>query len=257
MMKQEQWIQSPENKTLKYFIKLKKKKYREEEKLFLAEGLKFLDYPNHAAYLLVREDKKEERRIASFSCPVFFLNSQLFQKISTQENSQGILVIYQDLPKKFQESPKPILILDGIQDPGNLGTIFRLMDAAGYEQVFLTEDCVDAYNEKVVRSSMGSIFHIQFHRQKKADILSFLKQEEYHCLVTSLQEDSISYTDLELKEKTALILGNEGHGVSEEFLELASQKIIIPISGKAESLNVAMATAVLLFSIRDLKKRSE
>ena len=101
---------------------------------------------------------------------------------------------------------------------------------------------------------MGSIFHVRTHPMKKEEILAFLKEKNYAVTVTTLQEDSIPYTDLEVKGKNAFVFGNEGHGISEDFLALAFQKIIIPISGKAESLNVAMALGIIIFYLRDLKR---
>lgn len=248
-------ISSLENEHIKSWAKLKKKKVREEQKLFLAEGRKFLDYPENAKYLLFREDVSYDSEVlARFSCPVFRLSKKCFDKISSQENSQGVILIYSMDKASLEDCREQVLVLDDIQDPGNLGTILRLADAAGFSDILLTENCADVYNEKVVRSSMGSIFHIRSYSLTKNEILSFLKEENYAVTVTSLQEDSIPYTEMEVQEKNAFIFGNEGHGVCEEFLQAASQKIIIPISGKAESLNVAMALGIIIFYLRDLKR---
>jgi len=248
-------ISSLENEKIKNFLKLRKKKYREEEKAFLAEGRKFLDYPEAAKYLLLREDVKVgQETIEKFNCPVFSLSFKCFEKISVQESSQGVIVIYSYPKIELSKEVKQLIVLDDIQDPGNLGTIIRLVDAAGFSDILLTKHSVDCYNEKVVRSSMGSIFHVNIHIMEKEEIIKYLEKQNYHILVTSLQEDSIPYTEMPVKEKNAFIFGNEGHGVSQEFLEIAEKKIIIPISGKAESLNVAMAVGIILFYTRDLKR---
>ncbi|MDK4522250.1 RNA methyltransferase [Fusobacterium necrophorum] len=248
-------ISSPENEKVKFFSKLKKKKYREEERVFLAEGKKFLDYPEGAKYVLLREGVEvEEERLERFSCPVFLLSQKCFEKVSVQENSQGVILLYSYPVIEISKAAKQLIVLDDIQDPGNLGTMIRLVDAAGFSDIFLTKHSVDCYNEKVVRSSMGSIFHVRLHVMEKKEILEYLQAENYHVLVTTLQRDSVAYTEMQLKEKNAFVFGNEGHGVSKEFLELAEQKIIIPISGQAESLNVAMAAGIILFYSRDLKR---
>lgn len=248
-------ISSPENEKVKFFSKLKKKKYREEEQIFLAEGRKFLDYPEGAKYVLLREDVKgEEEQLERFSCPIFSLSKKCFEKISVQENSQGVILFYSYPKLEISKNTKQLIVLDDIQDPGNLGTIIRLVDAVGFSDILLTKHSVDCYNEKVVRSSMGSIFHVHLHVMEKKEIIDYLQAENYHVLVTTLQQDSVAYTEMQLKEKNAFVFGNEGHGVSEEFLELAEQKIIIPISGQAESLNVAMAVGIILFYSRDLKR---
>ena len=149
---------------------------------------------------------------------------------------------------------RQLIILDDIQDPGNLGTIIRLVDASGFSDIILTKNSVDYYNEKVVRSSMGSIFHVNLHTMEKIEIVDYLKKQQYNIVVTSLQEDSIPYMEMSLDERNAFVFGNEGHGVSKEFLDIADEKVIIPISGQAESLNVAMALGILLFYSRDLKR---
>lgn len=248
-------ISSLENENIKNWMKLKKRKHREEQKLFLAEGRKFLEYPERAKSLLAREDVCLEEDIRKrFSCPIYRLSKKCFEKISSQENSQGIILVYSRVEALLEECVEQVLVLDDVQDPGNVGTILRLADAAGFSDILLTENCADVYNEKVVRSSMGSIFHVRTHPMKKEEILAFLKEKNYAVTVTTLQEDSIPYTDLEVKGKNAFVFGNEGHGISEDFLALAFQKIIIPISGKAESLNVAMALGIIIFYLRDLKR---
>lgn len=254
-MKEILQISSLENETIRKFLKLKKKKHRDELKLFLAEGRKFLEYPERANYLLLREDIVLEKGIIKgFSCPIFSLTKKCFQKLSSQENSQGVILVCSFEENQLEEVREQILILDDIQDPGNLGTILRLADAAGFRDILLTNKSVDVTNEKVVRSSMGSIFHVNTYSRKKEEIINFLKEKGYHCIATSLQEDSVPYTEVQVKEKNAFIFGNEGHGISEEFLDISSQKLIIPISGKAESLNVAMALGILIFYLRDLQR---
>lgn len=254
-MKEVLRISRIENEMIKKFSKLKKKKYRDELRLFLAEGRKFLDYPERAQYLLLREDiVLDEATMDAFSCPIFSLTEKCFQKMSSQENSQGVILVCSYKENPLEKMGEQILVLDNVQDPGNLGTILRLADAAGFRDILLTDKSVDVNNEKVVRSSMGSIFHVNIYTRKKEEIINFLQENHYHCIATSLEEDSIPYTEVVLKEKNAFIFGNEGSGISQEFLNVSSQKTIIPISGKAESLNVAMAVGILIFYLRDLKR---
>ena len=145
-----------------------------------------------------------------------------------------------------------LVILDGVSDPGNLGTILRISDAAGFNDIILTKGSADCYNEKVVRSSMGSIFNLNILYMEKDELLIYLKEHNYKIYTTALDKTSIQYTDMILSEKNAFIFGNEGNGVSELFLKNCDNKIIIPIYGTAESLNVAMASGIILYKTREL-----
>ena len=145
-----------------------------------------------------------------------------------------------------------IVVLDKIGDPGNLGTIIRVADAGGFKDILLTKGSVDCWNEKVVRSSMGSILNMNILYLEEEEMISFLKEKGYKMEVTALDKTSIEYTQMSLSEKNAIIFGSEGNGVSQRFLEISDEKLIIPIYGIAESLNVAMACGIILYKTREI-----
>jgi TrmH family RNA methyltransferase len=246
-------INSKDNKFYKAVKKLKIKKYREKEKLFIAEGYKFLDFNERPRAIILKEgDDKYQDKVDSFDCDKYILPQSLFKELSSQENSQGVILVYHMGEPSIESIEDNIVILDRVQDPGNLGTIIRIADAAGYKDIILLKGSVDVYNEKTVRSSMGSIFNINFIYMEEEELLKFLDENKYKSMVTALREDAISYTDMTLGNKNAIIFGNEGQGVSEKIIEASESKVIIPIYGSAESLNVAVACGIVLYKCREL-----
>ena len=249
------YINSLENNTIKKIKKLKIKKYREEEQLFIAEGKKFLDFIFEPELIIFKESyeitETVERKLEKFKCKKIKVSEKIFAQLTSQENSQGIIVIYPYVKGSCEKLQNNIVVLDKIGDPGNLGTIIRVADAAGFKDIILTKGSVDCYNEKVVRSSMGSILNMNILYMEENELITFLKKEKYKIEVTALENDSISYTEMQLSSKNAIVFGSEGDGVSQNFLELCDEKIIIPIYGIAESLNVAMACGIILYKIKE------
>ena len=246
-------IKSKENKFFKRIKKLKTKKYRDKEELFIAEGHKFLDFKEAPEYIVVREDcDRYDEKIAAFQCEKYIFSEPLFNEITTQENSQGVILVYKMTHGGMEALEDNIVVLDRVQDPGNLGTIIRVADAAGYRDIILTKGSVDVYNDKCVRSSMGSLFNMNILYVEGEKLLEELRERGYKISVTALASDAVSYTQMELDEKNAIIFGNEGQGVSKEIIDAADQKVIIPIYGSAESLNVAMASGIMLYKCREL-----
>lgn len=250
------YINSLENITIKKIKKLKIKKYREEEQLFIAEGRKFLDFdfsPEilifHENYLITEEIQKKTDR---FKCRKIQVSDRVFSQLTSQENSQGVIVIYPMKKGDLNILEDNIVVLDKIGDPGNLGTIIRVADAAGFKDILLSKGSVDCWNEKVVRSSMGSILNMNIVYLEEEKLISLLKEKEYKMEVTALDKNSIEYTKMNLSKKNAIIFGSEGNGVSQTFLEESDEKLIIPIYGIAESLNVAMACGIILYKTKEV-----
>ncbi len=240
-------ITSKENGFFKKIKKLKSKKYREEFKEFLVEGIKVTDYFKNYDSILIKKSKSHNYLEFLFKENVYIFDDSLFDEVSAQENSQGIIFVFKYLNRKIDTETNDLIILDHIQDPGNLGTILRIIDAVGLKNVIFTKGTCDIYNEKVVRSSMGSIFNINFEYMELNKLLFFLKEKKFNILVTALEKDSINYDEMVLHEKNAIIFGNEGNGVSKELIDNSNLKLIIPIYGDAESLNVAVASGVFLY----------
>lgn len=251
-----EYINSLDNNTIKRVKKLKQRKYREEEQKFLAEGRKFLDFDYEPELIILKEGYENLENINSklekFSCRKIVVNEKIFKELSSQENSQGVILIYPYCPSDIDRLQNSIVVLDKVQDPGNLGTIIRVADASGFRDIVLTKGSVDCYNEKCVRSSMGSIFNMNILYLEEGALLNLLKKRGYKLHMTALEKNSIEYTQMELAEKNAIVFGSEGNGVSAEFLKVADETVIIPIYGSAESLNVAMASGIILYKVREL-----
>lgn len=250
------YVNSLENNTIKKIKKLKIKKYREEEQLFIAEGRKFLDFTFEPQIIVFRENyeitKEIELKLEKFQCRKIVVSEKVFTQLTSQENSQGVIIVYPYIKGTIQKLQNNIIVLDKIGDPGNLGTIIRVADAAGFKDIFLTKGSVDCYNEKVVRSSMGSILNMNITYMEEEELIAFLKKENYKIEVTALDKDSVSYTQMKLAEKNAIVFGSEGDGVSQNFLKICDEKIIIPIYGIAESLNVAIASGIILYKTKEI-----
>ncbi|HBC84616.1 MAG TPA: hypothetical protein DCZ30_04150, partial [Clostridiales bacterium] len=150
-----------------------------------------------------------------------------------------------------------IVVLDGLQDPGNLGTILRTIDSANLKQVIVSKDTADAYNPKVVRSTMGAIFRVNIIESKNlVESLQDLKENGYETVVTSLDTKNSVY-DIEYTKKV-IVIGNEANGVSKEVQELADYKVKIPMLGKTESLNASVATGIMIYEyVRGVVKGAE
>lgn len=247
-------IESKSNSFFKKIKKLQKRKHREKERLFIAEGRKFLQFSYRPKYIICTEGYDEELPMKAGEI-VYTFSKTLFKEISSQENSQGVILVYEYPKEKKEKFSDDLVILDQVQDPGNLGTIIRLLDAVGLKDIILVKGTVDIYNEKTVRSSMGSIFNMNYYYMDYEELFSFLETQEYNIISTALTEDSIEYTQMSLKEKNAIIFGNEGNGISKELLEKSDEKIIIPIYGSAESLNVGVATGIVMYKYVELKRK--
>lgn len=247
-------IISPDNKFYKLLKKLDKKKYRDENNIFKTEGEKFLNENINFNKIIIKESKydyfNEKYGIDGYN-NVTVLKDSLFDEISSQENSQGIVFLYSKNLNSIEDINGDVIILDDIQDPGNLGTIMRTMEAANFKNLILTRGSADVYNPKTVRATMGGIFNLNIIYETPENIIKFLKYNNYLIIATALHENSISYENINLKLKNAYIFGNEGGGVSEYFIENSDIKSIIPIYGNVESLNVSVAAGIFLYKMRE------
>lgn len=255
-------IDSAGNSKFKTAKSLLTKKGRSKQSKFLVEGLRnieraiFYHYP--LDIIFVREDQKTNteirKLIQEIEEKVVLLSVKLFDQLSDTVNSQGILAVAPILHKSFDgENEEIVLVLDKIQDPGNFGSLIRTADSAGIRSIFYTEGTVDVYSPKVVRAAMGSIFYMNFY---KINDLDGLKAKEY-CIIASTLGTDCLYEDMNPYPKTVLILGNEANGISREFLEQADVLVKIPIYGKAESLNVAAAGAILMYKLKELSRNKK
>lgn len=251
-------ITSKDNENIKYIKKLKEKKYRDQNGEYIIEGIRLIEEAineNAQIKTIVICDECIENNsinqsllyeIAKYNC--IYVDKKVFLSLTDVVNPQGLLaVVAKSNPdKKIDYSEDIIVVLDCVQDPGNLGTILRTIDSIGLKQVILSKGCGDIYNPKVVRSTMGAIFRVNvIEADNILENISDFKKHKYEILATSL-EDSKSIYEIDYNKKV-IVIGNEGNGVSKEVLEKADQKIKIPMLGKTESLNASVATGIVLY----------
>ncbi len=241
-------ITSKSNSLVKKAKKLQQKKYRTAS--YLIEGWHLFEEAVAAGAEIQRIFVLEEEaeRVASYPQAVQ-VSASLLKDLAASSSPQGIVAVIA-LPKITLPSSLKgrFLVLEDLQDPGNVGTLIRIADAAGFEGVFITDKTADIYNSKTLRSMQGSHFHLPIYRLPITDILETLTDHQVTLLATSLDKQSLDYRDVPPSNNFALILGNEGQGVSPNVLKRADTLLHIPMPGHAESLNVAVAGGIIIFS---------
>jgi len=237
---------------LKYIQSLGQKKFRDEEGMFIAEGPKIIEEliassPNliHQVYAL--PEWIESHRNLSQNINVIEIDEKDLERISQLNTPNKVLAVVKkfEIPATMQAKGTVSLVLDTIQDPGNLGTIIRIADWFGVEQIACSTDCADIYNPKVVQSTMGSIARVKL---LYTDLVKWLgSQKDIRIYAAALEGRDV--TDMDKINEGLIIIGNESKGISPALLDLANEKIHIPQKGKAESLNAAVATGIILSNL--------
>lgn len=235
----------------------KKRKAREEDGIYIVEGLRmFVEVPEaKVREVYVSESfykkRKEELNLDKWGRRLEVLSDSVYSHVSDTKTPQGVLVVMEQ-PKYSLEDviagETPLLmVLDNLQDPGNLGTILRAGEAAGVTGVVMSNDTVDIYNPKVIRSTMGSIYRIPFiYVEKLPEVVTMLNEKEIHTYAAHLK-GTHSYETDDFKKGTAFLIGNEGNGLRDEVADAAEIYVKIPMCGEVESLNAAIAATVLMF----------
>lgn len=250
------YIQSKQNAQLKLWKKLHTSKGRKQYGKYLIEGEHLIEeaikcVPHLIETLVIRSDmlsKKQWLDETALSASIVTVSPECFEMISQTEHSQGLMAVMLRPTDINEFSYKRSLLVDRVQDPGNLGTIIRIADAAGCDAVVLGRGCVDLYNDKVIRATQGSLWHIDILQQELEILIPQLQKSGTFVMATALHQKAMPYNQLHFSSNSfAVIVGNEGSGVSPELIDLADQSIYIPMFGKAESLNVAVATGIVLF----------
>jgi len=241
---------------LKYYSSLLNKKYRKIESKFLIEGKKIVEeaiasnYDCEKVFITAKfEETNPEliRKIRPHKLPVEVLKSVEFQRISDTKAPQGIAAVLKKKSKAFLASgikDNILVYLEDISDPGNLGTIIRNCDWFGLNNILLSKESAEIYNPKVLRASMGSVFHLNIFADVTLKEISHLKNSGYSFLCSDIAGKNVF--DFKWNNKIILFLSNESEGPSQELLSITNHRITIPRRGKAESLNVASASAILL-----------
>ncbi|OQP21832.1 MULTISPECIES: TrmH family RNA methyltransferase [Geobacillus] len=247
-------IESPKNARVKQWKKLLTKKGRDETGLFLLEGFHLVEEAVKSNAPLVELMVDERTAIPpgwDVSVPVVIVTEAVMKAISSTETPQGIAAVCRKLPAEL-EGVKTALLIDAVQDPGNLGTMIRTADAAGIDAVILGEGCADVYNPKVVRATQGSLFHLPVVKGDLVQWIARFKEQGIPVYGTAL-ENAVDYRTVPPSSSFALLVGNEGSGVRPDLLRLTTENVYIPIYGQAESLNVAVAAGILLYSLQAVR----
>lgn len=247
-----------QNPLVKAAAELKQKKYRQQRGEFLAEGLRTAEeaVAFKAARQIFYTATEDERtlklleQVASMQLKLTCVSEAVMKKIADTETPQGIIAVcrMQEQPlEQLLASGKLLLVLDRVGDPGNIGTMLRTADAAGVGGIILLKGTADIYAPKTVRSSMGSLFHVPvLSGVAEQEFIDNAKKAGYQLLVTALAgADNLYQADL--KGRLAFVMGNEAGGVSASLLQQADKRVFIPMRGRAESLNVAMAAGIVMF----------
>lgn len=253
-------IRSVNNRLIKDIKSLYRKKGRQKHDSFIIEGIKIIEeviennYPLkhiiYTDYLLENEEGKTLfSKIEKFS-NLIYVPINIFKEISDTETPQGIIGISSIVSRKTEEicnlQNKSLLFIDGIQDPGNMGTIIRTADAFSIGGIIVRDGSVDVYNPKVVRATMGSVFRVPLYFTRGIKELEKLKSNGINIYSASL-DGSIPIYDVDFNGKFVLTIGNESKGLSSEVLSISNKFIKIPMTGKAESLNVAIAASIIMY----------
>ena len=238
-------ITSLENNQVKKITALNKKKYRDEYKLFFVEGMKSVKEAINFNWDIECIIYSPEMINYDLDIEGIKVSKEILCKISDTVTPQGIIAVCKIRDNEIEslKEKKRILFLDKVQDPGNVGTIIRTADAFGFDGIILAKECADPYSPKVVRSTMGSIFHLPIVRDISVEELKKLDMKIY----SSSLEASKKIKDIKLEENAVLVIGNEGNGISEETKRITDEFIKIEMPGNAESLNASIAAGILMY----------
>lgn len=253
-------ILSTKNSMIKELKKLHKKKYREAKQRYMIEGFHLIEEAMKAnvkiEWILINQrgkvewsewlsNQKEEL--------VIFVSDDVLATLSELPTPQGMIAIL-EMPNQndSQSFSGRWLLLDNVQDPGNVGTMIRTADAAGMTGVILGEGSSDIYNTKVLRAMQGSNYHLPIFYMPLGNALRKFKEVNSPVYGTELNEEAVAYQKMAKLSNYALIMGNEGQGVSHQLLKMTDQNIYIPIIGQAESLNVAIAAGILMYHFNSI-----
>ena len=231
----------------KFIKSLQLKKFRQKEGLFIVEGakntLELLNSSYKLKYLIVSEDflDRHQKEINSSEIePIIVKEKELSALGAFQSNTDALAVVYEKTPPKYDSNGFD-LVLDDIRDPGNLGTIIRLADWYGIKNIICSETTAEFYNPKVISASMGSIFRTNLYRR---DLKEFLAENKHRKIYGALLEGE-NVHQVKFEANGLLVIGNESHGIHSELISLITDRVTIPKIGQAESLNAAMATAII------------
>lgn len=250
-------ITSTSNETIKYFISLNDKKTRMNAKRFIVEGYHLVDEASKTNLLeaIISTDEKELKKINNVKR--YLVNDAIINKIATTKNPQNILGIVKMLDHNItnlvpiiKENKTKLIMLDDVNDPGNLGTIIRTAAGLGYDGIIMSPNTVDLYNEKVIRSTQGVMFKIPIIKANLQEVIKLLKKEKVFCIGTALT-NAKDLKHITKKDKFAICLGNEAKGISKEVLDNMDENVRIAMNNDVESLNVSIAAGIIMYEMME------
>ncbi len=252
-------ISSRDNRYIKECFKLKQRKYRESGGIFLVEGLKMLEEalafsPAVIKYVLI-DESIEHLELPQISGQVFLVNHKLMQEISDTETPQGIVAVVEKPYRRLDDLIKDnslLVLLDGVADPGNMGTIMRTAWAFDAGGILLTKGCVDPFSPKAVRSSMGGIFNLPIIENITISDIEDLQKSGFQLISTAIKAP-ICYCECDYTRPSIITIGNEAHGISQEIGQISNALISIPINPRVDSLNAGVACGIILSEVRKQK----
>ncbi|MDD2481189.1 MAG: RNA methyltransferase [Lutispora sp.] len=261
-------ITSNQNKIVKYAKSLQLKKHRESTGEYLLEGIKLLKEAvkydgvlSSLLYYYKAFNNPEIQEIINLcvekKIPIYELEEKPFTDISETKTSQGIIGIGKkrsyDMDSLLREKSFNIILLEEVQDPGNLGTIIRTADACGFDLVVLSKGCADIYSGKTIRSTMGSIFHIPIMSDIDLEPMLSMFEEMGVLTLATVPHGGTPCHDIEYADKNAILIGNESKGLPDNLIDMIKAKASIPMIGRAESLNAGVAASVMMYEIMRYK----
>ncbi|TGK43469.1 TrmH family RNA methyltransferase [Leptospira andrefontaineae] len=254
-------ISSFSNEKLKYISGLKEKKNREKSGTFFIEGFREIQRAQVSGkvkfeYLLTCPacylGENEEDLVSSIDAKTILVPKQIFEKISYRDRPDGLIATAElpdfSLSSKTKLSTDPVLVIEGVEKPGNLGTILRTAEGAGFHKVFVADPRLDLFNPNVIRSSTGTLFTLDVYQSDIKELYPILKNAGYKTIAVTPEAKSLHW-DANLKGKVALVFGSEQYGLSEYARSQSDQYISLPMKGVADSLNLAMSAGILMYEV--------
>lgn len=235
-------IESKENKKIKYINKLRNNKFMNEERKFIVEGFHLIEEAYNAGILLETISIDE----LNYNVPNVLVTQNIMNYISALPSSSNAIGIC-----KFTEEKKignKIIVLDNLQDPGNIGTIIRSANAFDFDTIILSDNSVNKYNDKLIRASQGMVFKTNIITRNLVEFLNEAKEEKYKICITDVTEGKKINT-IKDEKKVIIVMGNEGQGVSDDLRKFADTNIYIPMNDTCESLNVAVAASIIMYEL--------
>ena len=246
-------ITSKQNSLIKEVRSLLTKKFRDQLNKYLVEGVKMVNeaFATGQKVVTVIATEKCAERIQAFGTDVVVVTEEVFSSISDEKTPQGALAVIEKPLLDFVKPTESCIFLDGIADPGNLGTIIRTMACAGYKDLYLAKDCTDAFAPKTVRSSMSGIYHVNVYSVDRQD---FVNNVDLPLVIADMNGVNVFDTQAikgVIGSKFCLVIGNEAHGVSDLLKSSASATVKIPMQMGMESLNASVSAGILMYALKN------